>query len=110
MTSIWASLWVLQMYFDWQARQSKMCVLLQNLSYADLMAQLDIANVRELEDFIISECFYPGLVGGKLDQRGQSLHVHQAVPRDVRPEALQGLISGLASWYYHPTITQLKPP
>lgn len=34
------------------------CVLFQVLPYDVLMQQLDVANVRELEDFLINECMY----------------------------------------------------
>ncbi|KAL9323747.1 hypothetical protein ACSQ67_008604 [Phaseolus vulgaris] len=30
--------------------------------------ELDVANVRELEDFLINECMYAGIVRRKLDQ------------------------------------------
>ncbi|KAJ0703234.1 hypothetical protein HanPI659440_Chr14g0548661 [Helianthus annuus] len=32
------------------------------------MQKLDVINVRELEDFLINECMYMGIVKGKLDQ------------------------------------------
>ncbi|XP_019088509.1 PREDICTED: COP9 signalosome complex subunit 7-like isoform X2 [Camelina sativa] len=38
------------------------------LPYDLLMAELDISNIRELEDFLINECMYAGIVRGKLDQ------------------------------------------
>ena len=64
-------------------------------------------NVRELEDLLISECFYPGLIKGKLDQRQSCLHVQEAVARDVRPQELQPIISGLANWWA--LLQPLKP-
>jgi hypothetical protein len=45
------------------------------LQYADLQEQLDIATVRELEDFIITECFYNNILKAKLDQRQRALQV-----------------------------------
>lgn len=39
------------------------------------MQQLDVPTVRELEDFIIAECFYSNIVQGKLDQTQRCLHV-----------------------------------
>ena len=68
------------------------------IPYADLMAALDIANIRELEDLLISECFYSGLVTGKLDQRRQCLRVADAASRDVRAADLQPILDGLAAW------------
>ena len=38
------------------------------LPYDQLMLELDVTNVRELEDFLINECMYTGIVRGKLDQ------------------------------------------
>ncbi|KAJ6320700.1 hypothetical protein OIU78_015982 [Salix suchowensis] len=35
------------------------------LPYDQLMQELDVANVRELEDFLINECMYAGIVRGK---------------------------------------------
>ena len=37
------------------------------------MGALDIPTVRELEDFVITECFYNGSVKGKLDHLRNSL-------------------------------------
>lgn len=71
---------------------------MQEIPYAVLMAQLDIQNVRELEDLLISECYYPGLLKGKLDQKQGCLHVHQVIARDVRAEAIPSLVQGLGNW------------
>lgn len=71
---------------------------MQKISYAKLMSQLEISNVRELEDLVISECFYPGLLKGKLDQRQRCLHVYEAIARDVRPQEIPALVSGLGAW------------
>ena len=56
--------------------------------YSDLVAAVDISNVRELEDLII-ECFYAGLVRGNLDQRKQQLEVSFSFGRDVRTEQVR---------------------
>lgn len=47
----------------------------QTISYQALMAELDVPTVRELEDFIITECFYTNVVKGKLDQKQHCLQV-----------------------------------
>jgi len=52
-----------------------LAVACKTLSYESIMQQLDLATVRELEDFIISECFYTGLAKGKLDQKMRVLQV-----------------------------------
>ncbi len=46
-----------------------MPTVLQNVPYDHLMQQLGVSNVRELEDLLISDCFYPKLIRGKLDQK-----------------------------------------
>lgn len=73
-------------------------ICLQNLSYDELMAQLDIQHVRELEDLLISECFYAGLLKGKLDQKDRCLHVQESIARDVKKEEISFLVDGLGSW------------
>ena len=68
---------------------------LQMLRYKDLMQQLEIGNLRELEDLLITECFYGGIISGKLDQRAGCLHVHSALGRDVQPQQLHAIRHGL---------------
>ncbi|KVH88301.1 hypothetical protein Ccrd_024180 [Cynara cardunculus var. scolymus] len=50
------------------AETNKFMGLFQVLPYDVLMQELDVVNVRELEDFLINECMYVGIVRGKLDQ------------------------------------------
>uniref|UniRef100_A0A061RVR6 COP9 signalosome complex subunit 7 n=1 Tax=Tetraselmis sp. GSL018 TaxID=582737 RepID=A0A061RVR6_9CHLO len=66
--------------------------------YEHLMSELDISNVRELEDLLITECFYSHVLKGKLDQCKRCLHVHEVIGRDVRVEDLDETISGIESW------------
>ncbi|KAL5167277.1 COP9 signalosome complex subunit 7 [Glycine soja] len=54
------------------------------LPYNQLMQELDMTNVRELEDFLISECMYSGIVRGKLDHLRQCFQVQFAACRDLR--------------------------
>lgn len=68
------------------------------IPYAKLMQQLEIPSVRELEDFIIKECFYSNIVNGKLNQSKHSLHVYNSIGRDVAPDKLSNLSQGLSSW------------
>ncbi|KAG9452177.1 hypothetical protein H6P81_005081 [Aristolochia fimbriata] len=68
------------------------------LSYDQLMRELDVTNVRELEDFLINECMYAGIVRGKLDQLRRCFEVQFAAGRDLRPGQLAGMIQTLASW------------
>lgn len=69
------------------------------ISYAVLMQQLSLANIRQLEDFVINECFYAGIIRGKLDQQKQCLHVHDAISRDVPREDLGQILEGLDRWH-----------
>ena len=62
------------------------------------MQQLGISNVRELEDLLITDCFYPRLIQGKLDQKARCLQIENAVGRDVQPQDLPAISAGLAHW------------
>jgi len=68
------------------------------LPYDVLMEQLDVANVRQLEDFLINECMYVGIVRGKLDQLRRCFEVQFAAGRDLRPGQLGSMIHTLSSW------------
>ncbi|GLT51562.1 hypothetical protein SLA2020_249640 [Shorea laevis] len=68
------------------------------LPYDQLMQELDVANVRELEDFLINECMYAGIVRGKLDQLRRCFEVQFAAGRDLRPGQLGNMIQTLSSW------------
>jgi len=68
------------------------------LPYDLLMSQLEVTNVRELEDLLINDCMYTGIIRGKLDQQQHCLEVHYAVGRDIRPGQLQSMIHTLTNW------------
>lgn len=68
------------------------------IPYDVLMRQLDISNVRQLEDLLINDCMYAGIVRGKLDQRRRCMEVHFAAGRDLRPGQLSSMIGVLESW------------
>ncbi|TYH04819.1 hypothetical protein ES288_A08G035600v1 [Gossypium darwinii] len=68
------------------------------LSYDQLMRELDVTNVRELEDFLINDCMYAGLVRGKLDQLQRYFEVQFAAGRDLRPGQLGSMIQTLSNW------------
>ncbi|PIA30862.1 hypothetical protein AQUCO_05300004v1 [Aquilegia coerulea] len=68
------------------------------LPYDNLMQELDVSNVRELEDFLINDCMYAGIVRGKLDQLRRCFEVQFAAGRDLRPEQLGGMIQTLETW------------
>jgi len=67
------------------------------LSYDKLHADLDIANVRELEDIII-DCVYLGLIQGKLDQRKKCFEVQSVIGRDLAQGEVEDMIGQLNTW------------
>jgi len=62
-----------------------------------LQQQLELANIRELEDLII-DCIYAGLLRAKLDQRDKQVQVDFCIARDLRPGQLERMISTLQQW------------
>lgn len=68
------------------------------LPYDKLMQELDVSNVRELEDFLINDCMYAGIVRGKLDQLRRCFEVQFAAGRDLPSEQLGSLIQTLGTW------------
>uniref|UniRef100_A0A7S0WJU6 PCI domain-containing protein n=1 Tax=Pyramimonas obovata TaxID=1411642 RepID=A0A7S0WJU6_9CHLO len=68
------------------------------LPYSLLMEQLEVTNVRQLEDLLINDCMYTGIIQGKLDQQQRCLEVHYAIGRDIRPGQLKNMISALSEW------------
>ncbi|XP_021756400.1 COP9 signalosome complex subunit 7-like isoform X1 [Chenopodium quinoa] len=68
------------------------------LPYDHLMEELDVTNVRELEDFLINECMYSGIVRGKLGQYRRCFEVVFAAGRDLRPGQLGSMIHTLTNW------------
>jgi len=68
------------------------------LTYDELQATLELGSTRELEDFLINECMYAGLIRGTLDPQRRCLHVRGCAGRDVPREQLGALAAGLAAW------------
>lgn len=62
------------------------------------MQHLEIDTLRQLEDILISDCIYTGLIKGQLDQKSQCLHIEDAFARDVSPDQLPDVISALGEW------------
>ncbi|CAK9149395.1 unnamed protein product [Ilex paraguariensis] len=63
------------------------------LPYDVLVQELDVTNVRELEDFLINECMYVGIVRGKLDQLQRCFELcEQKEVLDVASEAADSLL------------------
>lgn len=69
----------------------------KRLSYSKLLAELDVKNLRELEDLII-DAIYADIIRGKLDQRHQHLEVDFAVGRDIQPDHIREISTVLNSW------------
>ncbi|KAM1027707.1 hypothetical protein ACFX2I_040437 [Malus domestica] len=68
------------------------------LTLAETNKELDVINVRELEDFLINECMYAGIIRGKLDQLRKCFEVQFAAGRDLRPGQLGSMIQTLSNW------------
>ncbi|XP_043258691.1 COP9 signalosome complex subunit 7 isoform X2 [Colletes gigas] len=68
------------------------------IPYSILLEELDIKNVRDLEDLII-EAIYADIIHGKLDQKNSQLEVDYAgLGRDVRPNDTGVVAETLAAW------------
>ncbi|KAJ8603080.1 hypothetical protein CTAYLR_006681 [Chrysophaeum taylorii] len=65
--------------------------------YALLHDELDVADVRNLEDVII-ETIYAGLVSGKMDQKSKLFRVARAAARDVAVEDVPAMAAKLKQW------------
>ncbi len=69
----------------------------KKLTYADLMEELQIWEVRQLEDLLL-DTIYQGLISGKLDSKNEFVTVHFAIGRDVRSEDLEEIQRILSNW------------
>lgn len=62
-----------------------------------LLDELDIKNVRDLEDLII-EAIYADIIHGKLDQKNSQLEVDYAIGRDIRAGDISVIVNCLQNW------------
>jgi COP9 signalosome complex subunit 7 len=69
----------------------------RTLSYETLCKNLDINNIRELEDLII-EAFYAEIIKGKLDQMNNQLEIEYTIGRDVTDEKIDDILNVLDNW------------
>ncbi|XP_046851585.1 COP9 signalosome complex subunit 7b-like [Xenia sp. Carnegie-2017] len=69
----------------------------KNISYKVLLKELDISNVRDLEDLII-EAIYADVIHGKLDQKNNQLEVEFSIGRDIKSENIPSIINVLLEW------------
>ncbi|XP_077532867.1 COP9 signalosome subunit 7 [Haemaphysalis longicornis] len=68
------------------------------IPYSTLLKELDMKNLRELEDLII-DVIYADVVRGKLDQKNNQLEVDYTIGRDIRPaEDVNTIIKVLQEW------------
>jgi len=67
------------------------------IPYNTLHQQLDIQDVRELEDLII-DAIYQGVIQGRLDQRKKQLEIDFTMGRDFKPESIDRMILTLTNW------------
>jgi len=67
------------------------------LPYTQLLTELEVSNLRELEDLII-EVIYADVIRGKLDQKKQQLEVDYAIGRDIRSEFIPQMVHVLREW------------
>jgi len=67
------------------------------IPYTVLQSELEIQELRELEDLII-DSIYQGLLTGKLDQKQKTFEVETAMGRDLKPESIDEFISILSNW------------
>lgn len=73
------------------------CVPPQCIPYSVLLEQLQLKNVRQLEDLVI-EAVYADVLRGSLDQRNQRLEVDYSIGRDIRREELSIITRTLQEW------------
>ncbi|XP_013920157.1 PREDICTED: COP9 signalosome complex subunit 7a isoform X2 [Thamnophis sirtalis] len=70
---------------------------LKCIPYSVLLEQLQLKNVRQLEDLVI-EAVYADVLRGSLDQRNQRLEVDYSIGRDIRREELSIITRTLQEW------------
>ncbi|XP_046679002.1 COP9 signalosome complex subunit 7b [Homalodisca vitripennis] len=67
------------------------------IPYSVLLQELDMKNVRDLEDLII-EAIYADVIHGKLDQKNSQLEVDYAIGRDTQSNVLGCIVDTLQEW------------
>lgn len=70
---------------------------MKRIPYDVLLKELNVNNVRDLEDLII-EAIYSNVVTGELDQQSGYLEVDWTVGRDVGPNDVDTMIDTLQQW------------
>lgn len=67
------------------------------IPYKELLTEMDIKNVRDLEDLII-EAIYADIIHGKLDQKNKQLEVDYAIGRDIQKGNVREIVGTLQEW------------
>ncbi|CAH0554826.1 unnamed protein product [Brassicogethes aeneus] len=67
------------------------------IQYNTLLQELDMKNVRDLEDLII-EAIYADIIHGKLDQKNSLLEIDYALGRDIRAKDINIIVNCLDEW------------
>ncbi|XKL65188.1 hypothetical protein PGB90_005274 [Kerria lacca] len=67
------------------------------IPYSVLLNEVDIKNVRDLEDLII-DAIYADIIRGKLDQKNSYLEVDFAIGRDFKEDDLMNITETLKEW------------
>ncbi|XP_076318414.1 COP9 signalosome subunit 7 isoform X2 [Tachypleus tridentatus] len=67
------------------------------IPYSTLLKELDLHNLRELEDLII-EVIYADIVRGKLDQKNNQLEIDYTIGRDIQTDDVNTVVSILQEW------------
>ncbi|XP_019872791.1 COP9 signalosome complex subunit 7b isoform X2 [Aethina tumida] len=67
------------------------------IQYSTLLQELDMKNVRDLEDLII-EAIYADIIHGKLDQKNSLLEIDYAIGRDIRAKDINVIVNCLDEW------------
>lgn len=70
---------------------------MKRIPYDVLLKELDVDNVRDLEDLII-EAIYSNVVSGELDQQSDYLEVDWTVGRDIGSNDIDNMIDTLQQW------------
>jgi len=68
-----------------------------HVPYSVLQEELQIENLRPLEDLII-DAIYAGILRGKLNQSQQQLEVDFVIGRDMQSETIDSIIQTLEAW------------
>lgn len=92
-----AALFFPKFSFQWDSLMLVTIMFPQCIPYSVLLEQLQLKNVRQLEDLVI-EAVYADVLRGSLDQRNQRLEVDYSIGRDIRREELSTITRTLQEW------------